>query len=195
MRISGLHKIIIAVLAYLLLYFAVIFLVIEPLWHQVLSYSRNVLLQKSALKLLQDQFIALQGFKKNYTAYQEQFQKIANGFVNPYVPIDFIRYLEATADNNNLDISPSLSGAIPAGRAAKDGWQPIGFQVRLSGNIQGGFRFIEQLERGPRFLELKQLSIKKEIPQDNSPDPQNQNALFNISLNAFSYHATSTGRK
>jgi Tfp pilus assembly protein PilO len=158
---------------------------IWPLFSQVKSFATIILTQKSTLKLLQDQVTTLEDFQKNYNLYSGQFQRIANGFVNQEVPLNFIEYLEALGRSNNLEVVINNMGFDSKNK--KDALTALDFQVNAKGVVSNSLRFLEQLENGTWFLEIRQMNLEKEILDPDQPKPKESAVSLSLSLSVFAY--------
>jgi hypothetical protein len=85
-------------------------------------------------------------------------EKINGVFVNSEIPVEFIKFLENTAEENDLliDISP-----VSFKKEKDEIWTPMGFQVDLLGTFSGCRAFLEKAEYGSYALELDNLTVQK----------------------------------
>lgn len=152
-------------------------------------------MQKSVLKLLQDQITTLENFQKNYPIYEQQFRKIDKAFIDLEVPINFVEYLEERAAANDVaaDIRPT---AVISGKKGKPdiSWQSLGFQIALKGDIQDCQRYAEEIESGPWFVDLRQLNLMKTKPVLSSEQEKDSFAQLNFSFNAYSFTSSTASK-
>lgn len=114
---------------------------------------------KKELILFQGKTEDLEQFKETYQKLEPNFKKIDRLFVDPGIPIDLIKFWENTADESGLliEISPVFIKPIES-----DPWEPIGFQLVLTGSPQNFLKFLEKIEAGPYLSEVQSLVIAKQ---------------------------------
>lgn len=132
---------------------------VYPIFKDIGENSEEVLHQKKELVILEAQITNLEKFKIVYKELEEILDKAQDLFVDPQVPVDFIRFLENTAENCSLDvgISPTTSGKF-----GNDYWQSLIFQISSRGSFPNFLRFLEKLENSPYLIEIQSLNISRE---------------------------------
>ncbi|MCX6791081.1 MAG: hypothetical protein NTV62_02720, partial [Candidatus Gribaldobacteria bacterium] len=128
---------------------------------------------------------------KNYNLYTGQFQKIEKGFADQEVPLNFIEYLENLGRQNNLSVTINSMGLGASDKKKKDTLSTLDFQVNARGAISDSLRFLEQLENGPWFLEIKLMDLEGESPDVDQPKPKESIVALSLSISVFAYPETS----
>ncbi|PIZ87812.1 MAG: hypothetical protein COX92_00320 [Candidatus Nealsonbacteria bacterium CG_4_10_14_0_2_um_filter_40_15] len=130
--------------------------IIYPFFNDIKIGSKELILQKENLAILEAQMVNLENFKIIYKNLEEISEKIDGLSVNPEVPVEFIGFLENTAEEYHLkiEISPSSARATE-----KDLWSYITFQISTSGYFTNFLKFQKRMENSPYLIEIQNLSI------------------------------------
>jgi len=108
-----------------------------------------------------------------YQNHQSDFEKIEKFFVDPDVPIDFISFLEKTAQDCQLQLK--INSLIK--NQSKENTMPsLSFQLSLQGFFPNFLRFLEKIENGPYLVETvnlntqsaKEENVEKEVFEKES---------------------------
>lgn len=142
----------------LLIILAFVFLLILPLFREVKSSAQALKNQQESLAQLNQQFTGLADLKKDYLSFEEPLTRIEGLFVDPEAPLRFIEFLEGEAQKLGLLLEISSLTLQPS---ETDVWQPLGFQVSVSGPFLGCLQFLEKLELSSWLLHLEALSINR----------------------------------
>jgi len=144
---------------------------VYPIFKDIEKNSEEVFRQKKELVILEAQITNLEKFKTVYKELEEILKKIQDLFVDLQVPVDFIRFLETTAESCSLDISISPTSS---GKFGNDYWQSLIFQISNRGSFPNFLRFLEKLENSPYLIEIQSLNISR--------DGENVRAVFSIKV-------------
>ncbi len=130
--------------------------IIYPFFNDIKIGSKEMISQKENLAILEAQMANLENFKIIYKDLEEISEKIDRLFVNPEVPVEFIGFLENTAEEYHLkiEIFPASARAVE-----KDLWSYITFQISTSGSFTNFLKFQKRMENGPYLIEIQNLSI------------------------------------
>ncbi len=135
-----------------------LFLAIYPLLRGIEKSSEQFSENKKREILLENKTQNLQYFKGIYQILAEDLKKVENLFIDQKVPIDFIKFLEKTAEDSGIliDISPT-----PVGLRKGDLWPSLEFKITLTGSFSNCSKFIEKIETAPYLIEVQSLNLKK----------------------------------
>lgn len=151
-------KIAISIITILILSLLLIFFLILPLLSKIKKASSDFLSQKENLISLENK---LENFWKIKTQLEEinpNLEKINSFFIEPEAPVEFISFLENTAQNSgiSLKISPSL----PL-KTKEDPWPFLLFQISSVGSFPNFMKFLEKLELSPYLIVFQNLNISR----------------------------------
>jgi len=148
----------ISIIIFLSLIIFIIVFVICPLIGEIKKSSQGLISEKNKLSVLEEQINSLGRFKILYKNLEEILEKIDGLFVNKEVPVDFIGFLERTADKSSVDIEVSpLSG----GQTDTDPWPFLVFQITVDGSFLQILSFLEKMENSPYLVEIQNLTISQ----------------------------------
>lgn len=152
------NKITLSIVVFIVFIVLMIVFVINPLYQEAKEKSQELVNQKKQLSILETKIGNLERFKILYKSLEDILEKIDNLFVDSEVPVEFITFLETTADNSNLiiDISPGSSGKF-----GKDPWPSIIFKTSLTGEFPNFLKFMEKLENSQYLIEIQNLAVNK----------------------------------
>ena len=180
------RKIYLTAMCFLVIFASAVIFGILPLMSEIKKSSGNLIFQKRALDLFQQQLMNLEDFQENYSFYQPTLERIENSFVASEAPVNFIEFLEREAQKSDLKIE-IFPLTLPL--AEIDLWQSSGLRVMISGPFPNCSRFLERLEQAPYLLEIFQLNIERikgEGPGKKFEILALGDVSFNISLKTFS---------
>jgi len=152
------NKIKIAIVIFLILTIIFVVFSIWPLFSGIKKSSANILSQKAALVILEAETKNLEEFKSYSQEIRPNLEKIDALFIDPEVPVDFIRFLEKTARESqaSLKISPAFPTQI-----TKDPWPTFLFQLTLTSSFPDFLKFLEKLESSIYLIEIQSLNISR----------------------------------
>jgi hypothetical protein len=140
-----------SLLILILFYFGVYFLIKD-----IKKNSEDFLRIKKEISIVRAQIENIESFKNTYVFLKPDLEKISNLFVDPEVPIEFIKFLESTASSSGVSIKVSL---ISSKTIIEEPWSFLEFQLNLTGSIQNIFKFFERIEMANYLIEIQNLSI------------------------------------
>lgn len=129
-----------------------------PFFEAIKKNSEELTFQRGALQFFQNRIEDFENYQKNYSLYQPIFEKIDNSFVDPEVPIEFIKFLEKEAEKSELLIKISPLTFTPG--ESQPG-VPVGFQVSFEGSFSNCLRFVERLEQSSFLVEIPRLTVQR----------------------------------
>jgi Tfp pilus assembly protein PilO len=138
----------------------VVFLVfvIRPLFSEIKESSQELISQKQTLSTFEAKVKNLEEFRDIYEEIEPNLQKVASFFVNPELPLGFINFLEASAQEFQLSIKIA---SYSLGESEEDHWPFLVLNITSVGAFSNLMNFLEKLEASPYLLEINNLSINK----------------------------------
>ena len=152
------NKIKIAVVVFLVLSIIFVVFSIWPLFRKIKKSSADILSQKAALVILETKTKNLEEFKSYFQEIKPNLEKIDALFIDPEVPVDFIRFLEKTSRESQADLK--ISPAFPT-QITKDPWPTFLFQLTLTSSFPDFLKFLEKLESSIYLIEIQSLNISR----------------------------------
>ena len=121
---------------------------------------------------------------------KDDLEKINNVFVDEEAPVEFLQFLEQTADENQISINVSLLPQREGGLV----FSFLDFKVSLKGNYLDCLGFLSKLETAPYLVEIATLNIRKlaisEGGSGASPGASLKNVNFDLSIKVFTNKTT-----
>ncbi len=148
---------IISILFALTVLFLILFF-IWPLFLDIKNNSDNLISVKNDAISLEIQNNEIGNFKKVYEDYKPNLEKMNQLFVNPQNPIDFIKFLENTAQESGINAKISL---MPNYQKEDNG--TLNFQLFTREDFIKILHFSEKLENGSYLVEIENLTIKNHL--------------------------------
>lgn len=141
--------------------------------------SRDLISAKNKIVTLKEQISETKNFKKNYDAYRPNFDRIDQMFFDSANPVNFIKFLENTADGCKITSQISL----PPISLEKNQISVI-FQFFSKGSFSNILDFSKKIELGPYLIEIQNLTIQNTDEKTTLKDySQRQvNATFTIKV-------------
>lgn len=148
----------ISIVTFIALVILITFFVIHPIFREISKDSQWLVSEKSRFLTMSDRIKDLKSFDVLYENREEVLGQIDDLFIDPEVPVDFIDFLEKTADQSsvNIEISP-----FSVGKKGKDSWPFLNFQITISGSFPSFLLFLEKIENGPYLIEIKSLTVNQ----------------------------------
>ena len=154
----------------------IIFLVF-PLLENIRKSSQELVSQKENLAVLENKITNLEKFKIIYQDLGLFLKQIDNLFVNAEVPIEFISFLEEKAKESKIDIDISLG---QSGKAGKDSWSSLSFQISSVGSFPNFLSFLERIENSAYLVEIQNLNISHTGKGEFSTNEVKANFLIKV---------------
>lgn len=129
-----------------------LFLVIFPTFKRIKNISQKILETKSNLENIEKRTENLQSFRKKFPTIKDNLFLFENSFVDKEFPIDFINFLENTANSHQIlfEISSLNSGK---------GF--LSFQIKAIGEAPNIFRFLDKIENCSYLVQIEKLTLTK----------------------------------
>lgn len=132
------------------------FFLFVPLLNSIKQDSDKFSFQKEQIYLLESRIKNLENFKKASSENEVSLKKIDGIFIDPAVPVDFITFIEKTADDLGLSHKISPSSSI---KNKQDKWLSLVFEVNLGGSFPNLMKFLEKMENSIYLIKIKNLNI------------------------------------
>jgi len=152
------NKIYITTSIFLLSSLFLVLFFIYPLISEIVVKSNDIKSLKKDLFIIDKQFEEAKNFDKNYYDYELNFEKIDHLFVDAKNPVNFIEFLEKSAQSSLVSLQIS-SPSIEADKSA-------GFQLSLYGGFQQTLAFLKKIESGPYLVEIQSLSMSSKTSEN-----------------------------
>ena len=152
------NKIKISAVIFIVLSISFIVFLIWPLFREIKKSSANILSQKAGLTTLETKTKNLEEFKSYSQEIKPNLEKIDTIFIDPEVPVEFIRFLEKTA--RDCQASLKISPAFPT-QIEKEPWPALLFQVTTTSPFPNFLKFLEKLESSIYLIEIQSLNISR----------------------------------
>lgn len=130
-----------------------------PALKDIESISQDILSKRIEAASMDFQNRELDNFKNKYAEYAPILESISQSFVDVKNPVNFITFLEKTANDLAIDFDINLNTSSKKEGAAKE--PAVMFQVFAKGKFSDILVFSETLERGPYLVIIKNVSMKK----------------------------------
>ena len=140
---------------------------IYPVLTDIKNSSEEILLKKSEIISINDQNRELDSFSKKYNSYNDNFEKVNKLFVNSKDPINFIKFLEKTA--NDSGISTDIKLDISLSDKGFNDWPVAISNISATGEFLNILKFSEKLDTSPYLMKIKSLTIERS-PQESTVD-------------------------
>ena len=121
----------------------VLLLIIYPLYNGIKQESENLILQKTIQQQTIEKSKTLEQIEHQHKNYETNLEKINNLFISSETPIDFIEFLENTAQDFNLSMKITPQSFEKQGDNL---WTSMNLDVNLIGSFPNIAKFIEKLE-------------------------------------------------
>lgn len=142
---------------FIFLILSLFFCLISPLFSTIKRDSLEYLSQKENLILIEKKKKELVNIERIYADVEPSLSKINTFFVNPEEPVEFINFLEKSAQELNLSIQISLMNK----EVGKKPWPGMYFQVETAGSFSNFMKFLEKLESASYLIEVENMDIKR----------------------------------
>lgn len=140
-------------------------LIIYPLYRNIKKSSERLFSLRKDILSYAAQSQHLAQFKQTYKQVQPDLQKIDSLFIAHKSPVEFIEFVEQTANGSGLAIDISTSGL-----KQDSPWSSMAFQIELTGSFSKCLQFVKKIESSPYLIEIQSLRIKKVSEQELKKD-------------------------
>ena len=151
-----------------LLFFNIIILVflsfiIYSLFVDIIEDSQSFISEKNNFAELQSKNKNFRKLKNAYQNYQSELEKIDDLFIYPEPYIDFIEFLEKSAQDLGISIKISSVSSL---ETEKDSWNLVDYKLVLNGFSPNILGFLEKLETAPYLIEVSNFSVREISEKD-----------------------------
>jgi len=156
------HKkqIILISFAFTIAFLLVFIFIIYPFLKDIKKASDELILQKEKLTLKRANLeeIEKSQFKKHYEDLESNFNKMQQFFISADAPVDFIEFLEKTANETGLIIDINITSL----NASKDDfWNFLGFRLTVKGPFFNFSKFLQKIETSHYLVQIQNINIRK----------------------------------
>lgn len=165
MGVKNKTKIYTIIALFLLLSIVMIVFLVYPALKDIKKTSKEIVSNREGLKFIEVQNTELENFKKNYKNYEPNLKKIDQLFIDPNNPVSFIKFLEKTALDLNID--PEINLSYQFSQEDLKNQAKTEFQIFTKGSFSNILRFSEKIENGPYLVKIKSLTMGKSEGSNN----------------------------
>lgn len=173
-------KILISVIASLVFFAIFFFLCPYSVFKSIEGSSNQLLFVEAELASISEKNNELGDWERELPGLKPDLEKIEGLFVNLETPVEFLRFLENLARDNNLSIRVSL---LRAGGSKDANAAILQFKVLVDGLFSDCARFLEKLENAPYLLVVEDLNIIR-VPKEQGEGFSGE-MEFNLSIKVF----------
>src|SRR3989339_799098 len=127
---------------------------IYPALKEIYDKSREFVSEKQKSLIIAKEIEDTEAFKQKYQEYRENLDKIDGLFIDVQNPVEFIKFLENTAEETSVRLeisSPSFVSNVES--------PLIIFKMSSYGDFLDNLSFIKKLEAGPYLIKIQNLDI------------------------------------
>jgi len=132
--------------------------VIYPLFSGIKKNSEELVSQRKNLASFEANVKNLEKFKTLYQEIEPNLEKIDTLFINPEAPVEFISFLETTAQDSQIPIK--ISSALDS-KTEEGLWPSLVFKITSISSFPKFLKFLEKLETSPYLIEIRNLNISE----------------------------------
>lgn len=155
------NKIYIIIITFSFVALALIVFIISPVLRDIKNGSNEILLDKSKVISIDEQKKQLDDFKKKYNNYSHNLEKINQLFVDSKDPVDFIKFLEKSANDSGINTDVKLNVSLSA--EGFDNLPVVISSISATGKFLDILKFSEKLDTSPYLMRIKNATIKKSL--------------------------------
>lgn len=152
------NKISLSLIIFIILSIILIYFVVYPILREIKNDSQNLIFKKQSLLSLEGKIEDLKQFQKLCLEIRPNLEKLDKLFVDPEVPVEFIRFLEKTAEDCGLavEISPA-----PVFKKTEGPWPYLFFRISSTASFSKFLKFLEKLESNVYLMEIQSLNVAR----------------------------------
>lgn len=141
-----------------LLIISIIVFAIVPLFQAIGNNSKEVVVQKQKMSLLEVESISLKENEPSMEPSHQFMEEVGKLFIDSEVPLEFINFLEDVSQECqlNTEILPSFEK-----NTEKDVWSYSTFQLVSSGYFFNFLKLLEKLENSPYLIDVQNMNISR----------------------------------
>lgn len=133
--------------------------VIYPVLRDIKNSSDEILSNRIKSISINSQNNQLSDFKKKYDTYKYNLEKINKLFVDSKDPINFIKFLEKSANDAGVDMDTKLDVLLPTEEL--NNLPIVVSSISVTGEFLNVLSFFEKLDTSPYLIKIKKVTIKK----------------------------------
>lgn len=157
--IKNQNKIYIIIIIFILIALMLIVFLIYPVLRDIQNGSKEILSNKSKVAFLNKQRNELNGFNRKYNNDSYDLERIDQLFVDSKNPIDFVEFLEKTANDSGITMDIKLNISLLDKGFNK--WPVAISNIAVTGEFFNILKFSEKLNTSPYLMMIKNITIKK----------------------------------
>jgi len=152
------NKINLSLLIFIILSIILIYFVIFPIFKEIKTNSQDLISKKQSLLFLERKIENLKEFQALCLEIQPNLEKLDKLFIDSEVPVEFISFLEKTAEDCGLAV-----GIFPTPilKEVKETWFPLFFRISSTASFPEFLKFLEKLESSVYLTEIQSLNIAR----------------------------------
>lgn len=174
-------KILISAVASLAVLAIFVFLCPYSIFKNIQASSGQLLSAEAELTSISEKNNELSNWEKELPGLEPDLEKIKSVFVDLEMPVEFLRFLEKLAADNNLSIRVSL---LHADSKKNSDAAILQFKVLANGSFSDCARFLEKLENAPYLIAVEDLNIIRFFNEEEE-EVFSEEMEFNLSIKAF----------
>ena len=152
------NKINLSLLIFSILIIGLTFFVIYPVFKEIKTNSEDLISKKQSFTSLEMKIENLKNSQVFLSEIKPNLEKINQLFINFELPVDFINFLEKTAEESDIVIEIL---ALPSQKIEKDSWPSIFFQISSITSFDKFLRFLEKIENSSYLIKPQNLNIRR----------------------------------
>ena len=173
-------KILISIIASLIFFAIFFFFCPYSVFKSIEESSSQLLFVETELASIGEKNDELGNWERELPDLKPDLEKIKGLFVNLEMPVEFLRFLENLARDNNLSIRVSL---LRAGSDKDSKAAVLQFKVLIDGLFSDCARFLEKLENAPYLIAIEDLNIIRLLEEGG--EGFSEEVEFNLSIKVF----------
>ena len=163
------------------LFFILIFVVLFPLFSAIKKNANEIINQKKQIILYEKRIQNFNTLATEYKEFQPNIAKINSIFIDSKEPLEFIDFLETTAETLGLSVDILINN-----NEAESNLSNLGFQITAFGSFDNLMKFLEKLESANYLVDINSLSVQK-APEgkvdSHGGKTQNDSVQINLDIN------------
>jgi len=178
--ITSKKKILISIIVSLAFFAIFFFFCPYSVFENIKQSSNQLLFVEVELASIGEKNSEFGNWEKELPDLRQDLEKIKKLFVNLETPVEFLRFLENLAQDNNLSIRVSL---LRAGSDKDSNGAILQFKILIDGLFSDCARFLEKLENAPYLIAIEDLNIVR-LPEEEG-EGFSEEIEFNLSIKVF----------
>lgn len=169
-------KIYILIIIFAVIYLAIIVVFIYPSILSIDKVSVEIVKIRNKAASYDNQKNETENFLKNHSNYESEINGIGEMFLDKENPVKFIKFIEETATDSNVDLNIGLSSLA---EKQEESDSSVDFHVFTKGSFSEILMFLERIEKSPFLAEMKNLSMNKrtDVSEKNMKEDMLETAI------------------